>query len=92
MRKPCIRPVLSMRLALFPAAQRKAVPVVLIGRYPVAIGIGEDEGAPERTIERWLDDGGAFRFQFGMQLIDMIAVEPERHTPSRMGCFIQIHC
>src|SRR6266699_5511640 len=26
-----------------------------------------------------------------MQLIDMIAVDPERHTPSRLRCFIQVH-
>ncbi len=78
-------------LSIFPATQRKAVPGVLIGRNPVSIGISKDEGAPERTIIRWLDDGSAFRFQFGMQLIDLIAVDPERHPPSRLRCFIQVH-
>ncbi len=43
------------------AAQRKAVPGALVGRNPVAIGISKDEGAPERTIVRWLDDGGSRR-------------------------------
>src|SRR6266699_3534656 len=82
---------LDFALALFPAAQRKAVPGVLVGRNAVAIGISKDEGAPERTIKGWLDDGGSSRFHFGMQLIDMIAVDPERHTPSRMRCFIQFN-
>src|SRR5713101_5816625 len=79
-----------MLLALVPAAQRKAVPGVLVGRNPVAIGISKDEGAPERTIVGLLDDGGSSRFHFGMQRIDLIAVDPERHTPSRMRCFIQV--
>jgi hypothetical protein len=26
-----------------------------------------------------------------MQLIDLIAIDPERHTPSRMRCLIQVH-
>jgi hypothetical protein len=41
---------LEFALAIFPAAQRKAVPGVLVGRNAVAIGISKDEGAPERTI------------------------------------------
>src|SRR6266566_491383 len=82
---------LDFALALFPATQRKAVPGVLVGRNAVTIGISKDEGAPERTIKGWLNDGGSSRFHFGMQLIDMIAVDPERHTPSRMRCFIQVN-
>src|SRR5437868_10029084 len=78
-------------LALLPATQRKAVPGVLVGRNTVSIGISKDEGAPERPIIGLLDDGGSSRFHFGMQLIDIIAIDPERHTPSRMRCFIQVH-
>ena len=81
----------SLLLALVPAAQRKAIPGVLIGRNPVSIGISKDEGAPERTIVGLLDDGGSRRFHLGMQRIDIIAVDPERHTPSRLRCFIQVH-
>src|SRR2546426_12325161 len=88
--RPCTRPGPSVLLALFPAAQRKAVPGVFVGRNPVSIGISKDEGAPERTIIGLLDDGGSSRFHFGMQLIYIIAVDPERHTPSRMRCFIQV--
>src|SRR5207302_3785901 len=42
-------------------------------------------------IVRLLDDGGSSRFHFGMQRIDMITVDPERHTPSRLRCVIQVH-
>ena len=87
----CLTLSLPRLLALFPATQRKAIPGILIRRNAVSIGISKDEGAPERTIIRWLDDGSAFRFQFGMQLIDLIAVDPERHPPSRLRCFIQVH-
>src|SRR5260370_29563274 len=80
-----------MLLALLPAAQRKAVPGVLIGCNPVSIGISKDEGAPEWTIKGLRNDGSSSRFHFGMQRIDMIAVDPERHTPSRLWCFIQVH-
>src|SRR5258708_19131492 len=80
----------SMLVALRPAARRKAVPGVLVGRNAVAIGISKDEGAPERAIVGLLDDGGSSRFHFGVQRIDLIAVDPERHTPSRMRCFIQV--
>src|SRR5213592_3927343 len=79
------------RLALMPAAQRKAVPGVLVGRNAVAIGISKDEGTPEWTIEGWRDNGDPRRFHFGMQLIDMITVDPERHAPSWLWCFIQVH-
>src|SRR5258708_16921950 len=79
-----------MLLALVHATQRKSVPGVLVGRNAVAIGISKDEGTPERTIVGLLDDGGSSRFHFGMQRIDLIAVDPERHTPSRMRCFIQV--
>src|SRR4051794_38997237 len=75
--KPCTRPTPSMLLALVPATQRKAIPGVLVGRNPVSIGISKDEGTPKRTIVGWCDDGGSSRFHFGMQLIDMIAVDPE---------------
>src|SRR6266852_5205291 len=85
------RPVPSMLLARVPAAQRKAVPGVLVDRNVVSIGISKDEGAPERTIIGLRNDGSPSRFHFGMQLIDMIAVDPERHTPSRLRCFIQVH-
>ncbi len=79
----CLTLSLPRLLAIFPATQRKAVPGVLIGRNAVSIGISKDKGAAERTIIRWLDDGSAFRFQFGMQRIDLIAVDPERHPPSQ---------
>src|SRR5207247_2304894 len=87
---PAQREARPRLLALFPAAQGKAVPGVLIGRNLVAIGISKDEGAPERTIIGLLDDGGSRRLHFGMQLIDILAVDPERHSPSRMRCFIQV--
>src|SRR6266849_485867 len=88
---PRARPLPSILLALVPAAQWKAVPGVLISRNAVAIGISKDEGAPERTIKGLRNDGSSSRFHSGMQRIDIIAVDPERHTPSRLRCFIQVH-
>ena len=70
-------------LMLMPATQRKAVPGILIGRNSVSIGISKDESAPKRTIKWLLDNGSSSRFQFGMQFIDLIAIDPERHSPSR---------
>ena len=86
--EPCTLPVLSTLLALPPATQRNAVPGVLISRYPVAIGICKDEGAPERTLIGRLEDGGAFRLHSDMQFIDLVTIDPERYAPSWMRSFI----
>jgi hypothetical protein len=51
----------------------------------------KDKGAPKRTIVGWRNDSGSRRFQCSMQLIDRIAVDPERHPHSRLWCFIQVH-
>src|SRR5581483_4276946 len=45
----------------------------------------------KRTVGGRLDDGGSCCLQFGMQCIDIIAVEPERHPQARLGCFIQVY-
>src|SRR5919107_1269782 len=37
------------------------------------------------------DYRGPVRLQLGMQLVDAIAVDPERHAPPRMRCRIDIH-
>src|SRR5579875_2416050 len=89
------RPIITLKigrlLARFPAAKREAVPGILVGRDPVAIGIGKDEGAPERTIVGRRYDGGSRRCHFCMQLVDVIAVKPERYTRSRLRRLIQVH-
>src|SRR5438067_2249242 len=77
-------------LPLMPATQGKEVPGVLAGGNLVAIGVSKNEGTSKRAIEGLLDDGGSSHFHFGMQLIDIIAVDPQRHTPSRLRCFIQV--
>ncbi len=63
-------------------AQWEPLPGILIGRNLVAIRISKDDGAPERTIERLLDDGDALCLRFGIQLINMVAVQPNRYAPS----------
>ena len=46
---------------------------------------------PEGPSEGWLDDSRSSRLQFSAQLIDLVAVEPERHSQSRLWHIIQIH-
>src|SRR5215211_7461119 len=81
----------SLFASWMPTTQRKTIPGVLVGRDTVPVGIREDERAPERAIVGWGDYRGPLRLQLGMQLIDSIAVDPERHAPSRMRCLIYIH-
>jgi hypothetical protein len=79
--KPGIQPIPDRLLALVPAAQRKAVPGVLIGCNAVSIGISKDEGAPERAVVGLLDDANSSRFHSGMQLIERLCGSSQvQHT------------
>src|ERR687890_2012156 len=81
----------SLLASWVPTTQRKTIPGVLVGRDTVPIGVREDERAPERAIVGWRDYGGPARLQLGRQLIDTIAVDPERHAPSRMRRLVNMH-
>jgi hypothetical protein len=74
-----------------PTAQRETIPGILVGRDTVPVGVRENERAPERAIVGRRDYGGPVRLQPGIQIIGMIAVDPERHAPSRMRRLVNIH-
>src|SRR5579859_3744014 len=67
---------------LMPAAERKAVPRVLVGGDAVAIRVGKDHGASKGTIVGLLQNRDPSRVEPGVELVNMITIDPECDTPA----------
>lgn len=73
-----------------PAAERKAIPRILVGRDTVAVRVSKHHCASERTIVGLLKNGRTGRCQLAVQRVNVITIDPKCDAPAEMRRFVQV--